>query len=98
MPREIRHQKRARNDLRQIWHYTEGEWGREQADRYLRDIGQKIAMLLDYPEIGPIVPGRKRNYRKLVVREHIVLYRIDRQIVRIIRVRHHSTDWQALIA
>ena len=98
MPREIRHQKRARNDLRQIWHYPEGEWGRDQPDRYLRDIGQKIAMLLDYPEIGPVVPGRKRNYRKLVVREHIVLYRIDRQIVSIIRVRHHSTDWQALIA
>ena len=98
MPLEIRHSRRSRTDLHKIWLYTATARDDLQADAYLRDIQEKIGKLIDFPEIGPGVRGSGGRTRKLAVREHLVFYRIDGKIARIVRVVHRSSDWQSLVA
>jgi toxin ParE1/3/4 len=44
--------RRATADLDEVWDYSEGKWGRDQADRYATEIARRCGDLVD----GKIVP------------------------------------------
>jgi toxin ParE1/3/4 len=56
-------------------------------------ISEQVEMLKDFPEIGR--PGRVKDTRELVIDRtpYIVAYRIQGDIVRILRVLHGSQQW-----
>jgi len=50
--REVAKRPRARADLEEIWLYTYENWGKDQADRYLRRLSDRIMELAGEPERG----------------------------------------------
>ena len=50
MPRIIK-QAQAEQDLLDIWLYTFSEWGEKQADVYLDNLSEALALLADQPLI-----------------------------------------------
>lgn len=97
MPLKLYHQAEARRDLRLIWTHTADRWGEAQADTYLSNIGDKLRILLDHPEIGPRYEEGVLAYRKLNVGQHIAFYRIDGEIIPIVRILHGKADIPSLL-
>lgn len=45
--------EKAKADLRDIWNFTEGRWGQQQADTYYREIIKTIGFFGDGRSPGP---------------------------------------------
>ncbi|MGQ0567741.1 MAG: type II toxin-antitoxin system RelE/ParE family toxin [Gemmobacter sp.] len=82
----------AREDLRDIWRFGAQTWGEGQADRYADLLDAAIRGLALQPFTGPSAEDVSPGLRRLVARSHVVFYRVDKQVVRIIRVLHQSRD------
>jgi toxin ParE1/3/4 len=82
----------ARDDLREIWRFGVLTWGEAQADRYADMIDAGIRGLGDQPYMGQGADGVSPGLRRLVLRSHVVFYRVGDEAVRIIRVLHQSRD------
>jgi toxin ParE1/3/4 len=51
-----------------------------------------LKRLESFPESAPLVPDRTDGLRKLTMGSHVALYRIEGDIVRIIRILHQRMD------
>lgn len=87
---EIRKSKQAEIDFEDIWLYSYHKWGVAQADGYYDELIEAIAKLTDNPHIGKSRDTLRTDYRSLQVKRHIVYYRVENQIINIIRVLHDS--------
>lgn len=98
MDERFRVSPRARRDLFEIWQYTCDEWGKEQADRYLRQINTSFGAIADNPEMyrerTEIVPAM----RLCRVGSHVVIFHSPSDRVEIIRVVHGRRNWASLFA
>lgn len=100
MPRpveEYRLSPAARIDLSGIWDYTAEMWSPDQADAYLRGLGEKLKMLCDHPAIAREHTEIAPPIRLLSYRSHLIIYRIEENHVAIIRVVYKRQDWRALL-
>ena len=83
---------KAESDLSGIWLYTCGEWGADQADKYLDQLEAGMKQLLVHPLLGVdyahVLPG----YRRLHVEHHLVFYQVVEPEVIIVRVLHEDMD------
>ena len=79
---------KAKEDLIGIWLYSFQKWGEEQADAYLDELEHRINQLQDNPRLGRARDEVREGYRSLAINQHVVLYRIDTDAIRIIRVLH----------
>lgn len=86
MTRVWRHPK-ADDDLLDIWLFIARD-DVAAADRLLKAIEEKCALLAEHPEIGPAQPDIGDDVRVLVVRSYLVLYRLAAGRVEIVRVVH----------
>ncbi|WP_419739524.1 type II toxin-antitoxin system RelE/ParE family toxin [Ruegeria sp.] len=83
--------KKAQDDLRGIWAYTEDRWGEQQADTYYRDIFKTIELLASGERKGRKADVRD-GYLKYPVGRHFLYFtKVDGRI-RIVRVLHQSMD------
>lgn len=83
--------KKAKDDLREIWVYTEDRWGVQQADAYYRDIFKAIELLTSGERKGRNADVRD-GYLKYPVGRHFLYFaKVDGRI-RIVRVLHQSMD------
>ncbi|CAM3664091.1 Toxin ParE1 [Vibrio aerogenes CECT 7868] len=82
----------ARQDMLDIWQYTCDKWGRRQADRYLRELAEKLSVLAGMPELGRAADYIFSGLRVYHFRHHIVLYQITATHIDIIRVLHERMD------
>jgi toxin ParE1/3/4 len=82
----------ARADLKRIGRHTEGEWGREQRTRYLRQLEELIGLLVDNPKMGMRRDDLREGYRSLHAGRHMVFYRETATGIEIVRVLHASMD------
>ena len=61
---------------------------RSYSARIIDRIHDAVALLSDFPEMGRRVPGfRSRDIRQLIVRNHLVTYRLVGNEVRILEVK-----------
>jgi toxin ParE1/3/4 len=88
----IVHQTAARKDLRDIWWYGFEVWGEQAANDYLHKIRDKLALIADNPQIGARHMGRRKGYRRLLVGEHIIFYKVEAEAIRIFRFLHTKMD------
>lgn len=83
---------KALSDLKSIALYTEDTWGREQRNKYLKDLDECFRMLARDPNLGrscdEIFPG----YRKYYLNRHLVFYRDSGGEILIIRILHDRMD------
>ena len=82
----------ARADLVEIRKFSVGEFGRDVADAYFRGFNQAFALLRDRPFAGAARPEAGAAIRCLTHRRHRIFYRIDGDLVLIIRVIHHARN------
>lgn len=84
----------AERDLKEIGRYTRRTWGKEQAQKYLHAIHEKILTLVDNPKLGVMRDEVAMGYRSTHTAHHHIFYRVERETVVIIRVLHQSMDIQ----
>jgi toxin ParE1/3/4 len=65
------------------------------ANRVLDEIGAKLVLLQDFPQLGPERSDMRDGLRMLVVRDYLVLYRLEPEYIEVVRVLHRR-DLSAL--
>lgn len=90
MPTRLNFARRAIADLEAIEDYGRQVHGPVQAIRYADDLLTAMQSLLEFPGSGPSI-GRRGVRRKLSGR-HMIYYRAEGDIVRIIRILHQRMD------
>lgn len=91
MPVSVRHTRRARADLLDIWLEIASK-NPTTADRLYDRLEARVRVLRDYPEIGTARPDIAAEARMLVEGSYLILYRIRTDDVQIVRVLHGARD------
>lgn len=89
MPRIFKSPKAA-SDLKKIWLYTFDKWGVEQADLYFDQLEYAINHLVDSPKLGKNVDAVRNHYRAIRAKHHVIYYKINGDIITIVRVLHED--------
>ena len=90
LPYEI--SKKAISDLEEIWLYTADKWSIEQADRYYNLIFDEIAFICKNPNTGSQMDDIRKNYRAAKVKSHLIFFKVENDIVRVVRILHERMD------
>jgi len=67
MPRNYKLTSAAKNDVKDIWHYTVQKWGEQQAEKYIDQLGKRLKDLVKTPNLGRRRPDIHENYRILLL-------------------------------
>ena len=84
--------KKAVSDLEDIWLYTVDKWSIEQADRYYNLIFDEITFICKNPKTGHQMDDVRKNYRAAKVKSHLIFFKVDNNIVQIVRILHEHMD------
>lgn len=90
--REVVKRPLAYADLEGIWLYTYEQWGAEQADRYIRQLGEHITALASTPERGKSAETIRARYYSIHVGRHLVFYTFTDTVVSVRRLLHDQMD------
>lgn len=91
---ELRPSRRAASDLAEIADYTILEFGIEQARRYRDQFQACFRSVLDNPLLGSSAEEVAPGLRRIRQQAHVVFYRAERDGVLVMRVLHHSMDFE----
>ncbi len=84
---------RARSDLSDIWDYSAKHWGRDRADRYVRQIIYVCVDLASGQRRGRSAELIRVGYFKFTAGSHVLFYRIGTKgRIEVIRVLHQRMD------
>ena len=83
---------KAESDLTDIWLYTCGEWGVDQADNDLDQLEAGMKQLLDHPLLGADYAHVFPGYRRLQLEHYAVFYQVLKPEVLVVRVLHEDID------
>jgi len=103
MPYKLKYLPSFINDYWQTLHYISYTlYAPQAAWRLLNHTDIAIARLTDNPRLGKVyitLDGRETPYRRLIIRNHIVLYRIDEdaQQVNIHRIVYGRRDLDRIV-
>ncbi len=86
----------ARAELAQIYEYSVAEFGWQVAETYLLGLRHAFDRLLEFPFIGPVYPDVTPEIRVLLHRSHRIFYRIEGDMVLIVRVLNKRRDVRAV--
>jgi toxin ParE1/3/4 len=89
--RTVRVTAAAEQDLRGIWAYV-AEHNAEAANKLIKEITGKFALLRDYPQMGREQDRLLVDLRSFVVRDYFIFYQPFEDGVEILRVLHGSRD------
>ena len=95
MPKLI-YAPKALDDLQGIKTYIAKQFGENKAKACVREITSTVRQLEKYPEEGPCVEDLieyPTDYRYLVVRPNYVFYRIEKDMVKVIRILNEKQDF-----
>ena len=82
----------AQADLESIWDYTVRHWGDAQAERYTRGIQAACEALSNGTLVSRSADDIRAGYRKAAVGSHVMFFRVQGDVVEIIRILHQSMD------
>ncbi len=82
----------AETDLEDIWLYSFEKWSEGQADRYYDELINGINKLIDNPMLGKSREYIRRDYRSLQINRHVIYYRLQGEVIDIVRVLHKRMD------
>ena len=86
--------RKAETDLAEIADYTIGEFGIKQARRYRDSFGGCFSSLCDNPLLGRSAEELAPRLRCIRQQAHIIFYIPTADQILIVRVLHHSRDFQ----
>ena len=83
--------ERAKAHMGGIRRFTQKQWGTAQSDKYLQEIGNKIDLLAQRPQIGIDRSGDLGNgIRSYFVGSHTIYYRYDSKLLVIHAILYQS--------
>ena len=91
---DLRLSRRAAGDLAEIADYTIAEFGIDQARRYRDQLRACFQSLLANPQLGRSAEEVAPGLRRIRQQAHVVFYRVERDGLLIVRVLHHSMDFE----
>lgn len=83
----------AEDDLTDIQSYTFKEFGEKQWEKYSLLLEQGLEHILCFPYSGHVRKDIPKNYLSWPVEEHIMIYRIEGELVYLIRVLHKKMNF-----
>jgi toxin ParE1/3/4 len=92
--RRCRLTPKAQADIDSIWNYTVERWNSDQAEKYLRQIADAMALIGDDPLRGRACDHIRAGYRRYAVGAHVLFYRTRKDGVEIIRILHRRMDFE----
>ncbi len=78
----------AENDLLDIWQYSYHKWGEDQAVKYLLQLDAGMQGLTNNPKVGKSREVVRKGYRSVQINRHVIYYRLQGEIIDIVRVLH----------
>nr|WP_298018560.1 type II toxin-antitoxin system RelE/ParE family toxin [uncultured Parasphingopyxis sp.] len=75
-----------------MWLYTARRWGVDQAERYEGEMEEAFQKLSDVPGLGSRLEHGGHLYRRWRSGRHLIVYRADGEILRVVRVVHDQSD------
>lgn len=82
----------AEFDLEDIFDYTVKHWSVDQAERYLADIRAALDGLVAGVKLGRKRPDVADGYLSYLVGAHLIIYRVEADLIRVVRVLHAAMD------
>ena len=82
----------ARSDIKKIWQYTFENWGSNQADTYVSELGNSINSLANNPKLGRPIDNIRSEYRLYQHRHHLIIYQIELSIIEVVRILGKNMD------
>lgn len=82
----------ARFDMRELWAYSVQQWGRRNADRYVRDLTATMEKIARDPLIGAAADDLRPGYRRHVFGSHVIFYVRGKDGVVVARILHQQMD------
>jgi toxin ParE1/3/4 len=92
MPRSVRHTRRARSDLLDIWNYFDEIGAPLAGEKLLRKVARTLDMLSTLPEIAPLRRELKQGLRSFPVSKYIIYFDYTVTELRLVRVIHGARD------
>ena len=89
---EILKQPSAKNDIKKIWRYSYNNWGENQANKYVNELGQAINSIADNQMIGSVIDHVLEGYRMHHYKHHLIIYRFTQNTIVIVRVLGENMD------
>jgi plasmid stabilization system protein ParE len=89
--------RQAPENLRDIESYTLQEWGELQWEEYEAALWQALESLGENSHLGRARDDLHRDVRVLVVRQHIIIYSVTADMVRVAPILHRSRDLRAAL-
>ncbi len=83
---------RAHRDLENIGRYSMNKWGKEQRNRYLRNLDQRFLWPSERPTAGKHRPDIEQGYYSFRQGAHLVFYLIHDKGIDIIGIPHKEMD------
>ncbi len=85
--------EKAKEDLINIWLYTNETWSTEQADYYYDLIIDEFQVIVTNPFIGKAYDSIQNGMRGLIINAHTIFYEIlPEGIIEIVRILNHNED------
>ena len=75
----------AERDIEDIIAYTDEHFGEAQTQEYVAGLYASFDLLTDNPKMGRAFDSTRRRY---IYKSHYVYYRIDKDVLKILRIRH----------
>lgn len=82
----------AERDLDSIWTYSVRQWGREQANAFIRRLNEAFDRLSMFPLSGRDESDLRPGYRALAVSDYRIFYRLIDSEIEIVRILHGQMD------
>lgn len=82
----------ALSDLREIREYTLQNWGERQEDEYLKAMWRRFTEILNDPSRFRLRDDLFSGCRIAAQEKHIILFRVEGDVLQVIRVLHGAMD------
>jgi len=82
----------AEKDLADIAKYTLETWGEEQLEIYRHRLEERLALLVEFPELGRNHPMLRSDFRYVVEGKHYIFYRRVGADIEVLRLLHCRSD------
>ena len=87
----------AEDDLEAIWRYSAETWSAAQADTYLDTLVATIETIVTMPTLSRERVEFDPPVRIHPAAEHLIIYRIDGDLITIIRILGGRQNWRAML-
>mmetsp|Transcript_6449 Transcript_6449/g.11058 ORF Transcript_6449/g.11058 Transcript_6449/m.11058 type:complete len:96 (-) Transcript_6449:127-414(-) len=84
--------RKAEEDLRNIWLYTQERYGTQQANHYLHMVRTRMDGLLSSVTVSRPAFELRPDLRRALAGQHVVFFREDEDAVTVVRVLHQGMD------